>query len=88
MQHLTEREATEAIPNTGGTQRVFATHKNWVSCDQCGKVQAMPKLQPGCELLCVCCNQALSYGQGAWREKAAALVITGAALVNQRNIVI
>lgn len=66
--------------NVGGERRVLASHKDWVSCDQCGQVQVMPNLHTGNTLLCSCCNQALSFGQGAWREKAAALVITGVVL--------
>ena len=80
MDHSSDRSATAPAKNMAGAEQVLASHKNWVSCEQCGQVQAIAKVWATSELLCSCCNQTLSFAQGAWREKAAALVITGAVL--------
>ena len=56
---------------------VLARQHDWIACNECGQIQHLQSCTAQQVLLCHRCQQPLSYGQGLWREKTAALVITG-----------
>ncbi|WP_394200964.1 paraquat-inducible protein A [Marinagarivorans algicola] len=76
---------TSSPKTVSGTVRATTfehSHQDLMACDECGQVQNVPLVGACAQkvLTCVRCAQPLALGQGPWREKTAALVITGLVL--------
>ncbi|HEY7772627.1 MAG TPA: paraquat-inducible protein A [Marinagarivorans sp.] len=67
-------------PPDAGHRGIIASQENWMSCSHCGQIQALPEGDSDTVVVCSRCQHPLSFGYGHWREKTAALVITGVVL--------